>query len=275
MSLQASAVTTWSMYCNNSMLIHTPHILLAAASGIGRLQPHTDCLSSHLHSMLFIKHCRGLCCLKPPRFLNAALSGRCTGDSLCAHTGDAALIMPRIMWCGAMVCRELLATAKEATGGSGPDDDLQQQFNDLTEDVDELKQQVIQLRAEAEGISCANPRVVSHSLHQDGFALLPRVSGLALVTTCYGITAAVVVLLVERCYCQACHAHLRKSCHKQSDYASSLYLPLGNLHRNGLKMLGTLLVLHAWLVSLSHCHCSSSCKSSKSGRRRLSTWRKS
>lgn len=78
-----------------------------------------------------------------------------------------------------MVCRELLATAKEATGGSGPDDDLQQQFNDLTEDVDELKQQVIQLRAEAEGISCANPRVVSLSLHQDGFALLSRVSGLA------------------------------------------------------------------------------------------------
>ncbi len=30
----------------------------------------------------------------------------------------------------------------------------------LSEDIDELKQDVIRLRAEAEGIACANPRVV-------------------------------------------------------------------------------------------------------------------
>ncbi len=34
----------------------------------------------------------------------------------------------------------------------------------LSEDIDELKQDAFRLRAEAEGIACANPRVVSSTV---------------------------------------------------------------------------------------------------------------
>lgn len=58
-----------------------------------------------------------------------------------------------------MLCRQLLAAAKAVTGGN-PDAQLQEEFLALTEDVDQLKQDAIRLRAEAEGIACTNPRVV-------------------------------------------------------------------------------------------------------------------
>lgn len=58
-----------------------------------------------------------------------------------------------------MLCRQLLAAAKAVTCGN-PDARLQEEFTALTEDVDELKQDAFRLRAEAEGIACANPRVV-------------------------------------------------------------------------------------------------------------------
>ncbi|KAL0040483.1 hypothetical protein WJX77_008439 [Trebouxia sp. C0004] len=55
--------------------------------------------------------------------------------------------------------KQLLAAAKAVTGGN-PDARLQEEFTALTEDVDELRQDAFQLRAEAEGIACANPRVL-------------------------------------------------------------------------------------------------------------------
>ncbi|KAA6420293.1 MAG: structural maintenance of chromosomes 5 [Trebouxia sp. A1-2] len=55
--------------------------------------------------------------------------------------------------------KQLLAAAKAVTGGN-PDAQLQEEFLALTEDVDQLKQDAIRLRAEAEGIACTNPRVL-------------------------------------------------------------------------------------------------------------------
>jgi len=58
--------------------------------------------------------------------------------------------------------RALLAAAKEKTNGP-PDQTLQDEFETLSNNVDELQQDTLRLRAEAEGIACANPRVVSFS----------------------------------------------------------------------------------------------------------------
>ena len=57
------------------------------------------------------------------------------------------------------VNRDLLNKAKEKTGGV-PDDEKQQQFNGIADDVEVLQEQLQQLLGEAEGIACANPRVV-------------------------------------------------------------------------------------------------------------------
>ena len=59
-----------------------------------------------------------------------------------------------------MWCRQLLAIAEEKTNGP-PDEELQQQFCELSQDLEELQTNMVRLRAEAEGIACANPRVVS------------------------------------------------------------------------------------------------------------------
>lgn len=59
-----------------------------------------------------------------------------------------------------MRCRQLLAIAEEKTNGQ-PDEKLQQQFCELSQDMEELQTDMVRLRAEAEGIACANPRVVS------------------------------------------------------------------------------------------------------------------
>ena len=57
------------------------------------------------------------------------------------------------------VNRDLLDEAKVKTGGV-PDDEKQKQFNEIADDVDVLKDQLQQLEGEADGIACANPRVV-------------------------------------------------------------------------------------------------------------------
>lgn len=59
-----------------------------------------------------------------------------------------------------MWCRQLLAIAEEKTNGP-PDEELQAQFCKLSHDLEELQTDMVRLRAEAEGIACANPRVVS------------------------------------------------------------------------------------------------------------------
>lgn len=56
-------------------------------------------------------------------------------------------------------CRQLKAVAEEKTNGP-PDEELQQQFCELSEDLEELQTEMVRLRAEAEGIACVNPRVV-------------------------------------------------------------------------------------------------------------------
>lgn len=58
-----------------------------------------------------------------------------------------------------MWCRELKAAAEAKTNGA-PDAELQALFCDLSADVDVLQADIIRLQAEAEGIACANPRVV-------------------------------------------------------------------------------------------------------------------
>ena len=58
-----------------------------------------------------------------------------------------------------MWCRQLKAVAEEKTNGP-PDAELQQQFCELSQDLEVLQTEMVRLRAEAEGIACANPRVV-------------------------------------------------------------------------------------------------------------------
>ena len=59
-------------------------------------------------------------------------------------------------------CRDLKAAAEAKTNGP-PDHELQQQFCALPQDLNVLQAEMIKLRAEAEGIACANPRVVRDS----------------------------------------------------------------------------------------------------------------
>ena len=56
--------------------------------------------------------------------------------------------------------RELIQKAEEKTGGR-PDGELQEKLSALPDDEEELQQEMLKLRAEADGIACANPRVVS------------------------------------------------------------------------------------------------------------------
>lgn len=56
-------------------------------------------------------------------------------------------------------CRQLKAIAEEKTNGP-PNEELQQQFCELSQDLEELQTEMVRLRAEAEGIACVNPRVV-------------------------------------------------------------------------------------------------------------------
>lgn len=61
-----------------------------------------------------------------------------------------------------MWCRRLKAEAEEKTNGQ-PDEELQQAFCALSGKLEELQTEMVRLRAEAEGIACANPRVVGAS----------------------------------------------------------------------------------------------------------------
>ena len=61
---------------------------------------------------------------------------------------------------GNLEFRELIAKAEEKTGGR-PDGELQEKLSALPDDEEELQQEMLKLRAEADGIACANPRVVS------------------------------------------------------------------------------------------------------------------
>ena len=58
-----------------------------------------------------------------------------------------------------MWCRQLKAEAEEKTNGV-PDEELQAAFCALSANLEKLQTDVVRLRAEAEGIACANPRVV-------------------------------------------------------------------------------------------------------------------
>ena len=54
--------------------------------------------------------------------------------------------------------------AAEKTGGK-PTEEQQQQFNALPDDIAVLQEDLQRLLGEAEGITCANPRVVRFLLH--------------------------------------------------------------------------------------------------------------
>ena len=56
--------------------------------------------------------------------------------------------------------RELIKAAEEKTNGR-PDNELQDKFSELPDDEEELHQEMLRLRAEADGIACSNPHVVS------------------------------------------------------------------------------------------------------------------
>ena len=64
-----------------------------------------------------------------------------------------------------MWCRRLKAEAEEKTNGQ-PDEELQQAFCALSGKLEELQTEIVRLRAEAEGIACANPRVVGPFIWQ-------------------------------------------------------------------------------------------------------------
>lgn len=55
--------------------------------------------------------------------------------------------------------KELIQKAEEKTGGR-PDGELQEKLSALPDDEEELQQEMLKLRAEADGIACANPRVL-------------------------------------------------------------------------------------------------------------------
>ena len=59
-----------------------------------------------------------------------------------------------------LLCRELVQKAEEKTGGR-PDGELQEKFSQLPNEEEELQEEMLKLRAEADGIACNNPGVVS------------------------------------------------------------------------------------------------------------------
>lgn len=88
----------------------------------------------------------------------------------------------------------------------------------MTEDVDELKQDAFRLRAEAEGIACANPRVVG-SLAAQQCPFLSAKHFTARHDCFFQPTGLLARLLLPAAtqYCQACISHPRNSCCMHND----------------------------------------------------------